>query len=53
MKALTGYAKINYLITLKRYEFLRACTYPIGKRVRYYKAQTEWINEELKALFEA
>lgn len=53
MKALKGYEKINYLISLKRYEFERAQTKPIGKRVIYYKVQTEWINEELDAMFKA
>lgn len=49
---MTGYAKINYLITLKRYEFNRAMRLPVGQRVAYYKAQTEWIEQEIRAMFE-
>ncbi|MCR5254624.1 MAG: hypothetical protein K6D96_01710 [Acetatifactor sp.] len=50
MKTLTGYEKIQYLIWLKKYEFEQAKKRPAGEKVRYYKIQTEWINEELKEL---
>lgn len=53
MKALTGQAKKDYLTTLKAYELERAKTKPIGKRVLYYKVQTEWINEMLREMEES
>lgn len=51
MRKLTGFEKIHYLLSLKRYERERAKTKPIGKRVLYYKVQTEWINKELDDMF--
>ena len=48
MKALIGEEKERYLLSLKKYEFEQAKKRPIGKRVSYYKTQTDWINEELK-----
>ena len=48
---LTGYEKINYLLSLKRSEKETARKMPIGMRALYYKTQTAWINEELDEMF--
>lgn len=50
MEKLVGNEAIAYLESLKAYEFKRAQKRPIGKRVLYYKVQTDWINEMLEDL---